>query len=128
MTDDWDDGYEESVDHGHDFAEEVYEKLPTELDDYGRPVTGGKGMMEEKSQGDQLDVGIVTARFSGKCTVCELQIEVGDPIKSATQGGWRHAGCLSEQKIVNQYQQEKKLRDGFLKGKRRVDDNFTNEF
>ena len=131
MTDDWDDGYEESLDEGHDFAEKVLGRIPPEYEwtDFGLvEVVGGKGMVIDKAKGEQLDTGVVAAIRVGICTVCKDPIEVNDPIKSATKGGWRHAGCSGEQKFVNKYQQEKKLRDDFLEGKRRSDDDFTDEF
>ncbi len=115
MSDTWDDGYEESLDDGHDFAEKelLLPSGPFEEE-------GGKGVTWDDPRSEKLDKGVVPARFNGECVICEDPIELGDPITGQGVNGWRHAGCIGEQVFETQYKKAEKathaiLEEGFRK-------------
>ena len=112
MTDGWDDGYEDSIDDGHEFAEKFMSSPG---------ATGGSGsdLASDATPSEKLDFGIVPASYSGTCVVCKSPINVGDPItaqdaKGWRMNGWRHAGCVGPQAFTSRYKQAEKMTDDFL--------------
>ena len=72
MSDTWDDGYEESLDDGHEFAERHLSN-PYEEE-------GGGDLTLDDPRSERLDKGVVPARFKGTCVVCEFPIRLDDLI------------------------------------------------
>ena len=112
MSDTWDDGYEESLDDGHEFAERHLSN-PYEEE-------GGGDLTLDDPRSERLDKGVVPARFKGTCVICEAPIELGDPITGQGVNGWRHAGCKGEQIFETRYKKDEKaandlLEEGFRK-------------
>ena len=107
MSDTWDDGYEESLEHGHDFAED-HLSLP------GPEPEGGSGLTWESSHPETLEKGMVQARYEGTCVVCKESIRIGEPITGKGVSGWRHAGCKGDQKFETRYKAEEKLSNEYL--------------
>jgi|APSaa5957512576_1039674.scaffolds.fasta_scaffold110571_1 hypothetical protein len=110
MSDTWDDGYEESLDDGHEFAER-HLSLP---DDSFPGEEGGQDFTFDDPRSERLDKGVVPARFKGKCVICEAPIELGDPITAQGINGWRHAGCKGEQVFETQYKKDEKAANDLL--------------
>ena len=115
MSDTWDDGYEDSIDDGHEFAEKMF-ALPS--DSFEEEVDRDRTLDDPRSE--RLDKGVVPARFKGTCVICEAPIELGDPITGQGVNGWRHAGCKGEQIFETRYKKDEKaannlLEEGFRK-------------
>ena len=112
MSDTWDDGYEESLDDGHEFAER-HLSLPD--GSFPGDEEGGQGFTFDDPRSERLDKGVVPARFKGKCVICEAPIELDDPITGRGVNGWRHAGCEGEQIFETRYKKDEKAADDLLK-------------
>jgi hypothetical protein len=112
MTDGWDDGYEDSIDDGHEFAEKFMSSPG---------ATGGSGsdLASDATPSEKLDFGIVPAKFEGICVVHGDKINIDDPIthqdaNGYPMNGWRHAGCIGPQAFTTRYKQAEKMTDDFL--------------
>ena len=101
MSDGWDEGWTESLDDGHEFADRVLSDRPTSGGGFHRDehdkhfdADAAEINMSPGAQGRarRLDKGVIEAKFPGTCEVCHSAIQVNDPITS-NAGGWRHAGC-----------------------------------
>ena len=87
MTDGWEDGFNDSLDDGHEFAEDHLLLPGGDFEE-----EGGKGSLVVG--GDTPLAGGVIAEFQGTCVVEGDQINVGDEIKKVEGSGWRHVGCI----------------------------------
>ena len=110
MSDTWDDGYEESLDDGHEFAERHLSmpdnSLPGE--------EGGQGFTRDDQRAEKLGGGVFKAMFEGKCVVCREPIHVDDPSTGNNVDGYRHAGCVGEQTFRTQHNKEQEEAENFL--------------
>ena len=110
MSDTWDGGYEESLEDGHEFAEE-HLSLPG--DPYSEEE-GGHGLTMEDPHAEKLGGGVFLAMYEGKCATCAEPIHVDDPITNKGVNGYRHAGCEGVQIFETQYKKNEKAAKGFL--------------
>ena len=110
MSDTWDDGYEESLDDGHEFAER-----PLSLPDHSLPgEEGGQGFTRDDQRAEMLEKGIFFAQYPGTCVICSYPIALDDPITGKDVQGYRHAGCKGKQTFRTQYNKEQEETKNFL--------------
>jgi len=102
MTNSWDDGYGDDVDHGHRFADRyLSDELRGSL--YGMHRSEDDRSFDEdcadlnfspgaQGRARRIAPGMIEAKFPGTCTGCPQPIYVNDPIVKDGPS-WRHAGC-----------------------------------
>tara|TARA_R110000824_G_scaffold245093_2_gene434117 strand:+ start:3998 stop:4363 length:366 start_codon:yes stop_codon:yes gene_type:complete len=110
MSDTWDDGYEESLDDGHKFAER-HLSLP---DDSLPGEEGGQRFTWDDQRAEKLGGGVFVAMWDGICVVCREPFPAGDLITGKNVDGYRHAGCVGEQTFRTQYNKEQEEAENFL--------------
>ena len=118
MTDGWDDGYEDSIDDGHEFAEKFLSP-PEATGGSGFDVVSEDTPVDKPPPAEKLGSGIVLAQFEGICVVHGDKINIDDPIthqdaNGYPMNGWRHAGCIGPQAFTTRYKQAEKMTDDFL--------------
>lgn len=103
MSDTFDDGYEESWEDGHEFADRFLsdaEPVPPEHamhrseDDahFNRDAAELNISPGTLGQARRIDRRVIEAKFPGTCVACRAAIRVNDPVTNDGDG-WRHAGC-----------------------------------
>ncbi len=99
MTNTYDDGYEEALDHGQDFEDQFLapKSGPFEMD----PEEGGRGFTVEGEgllkPGTVLAPGVVVAEdFGNDCCVCGTRISSGQVIHKVKGSSWRHEYCSGQ--------------------------------
>ena len=112
MTDGWDDGYEDSIDDGHEFAEKFLSP-PIATGGSGFDVVSEDTPVDKPPPAEKLGPGIVLSQFEGICVVRGDKINLGDPITHQDAeghqiNGWRHAGCIGPQVRETLYKQAEK--------------------
>ena len=94
MSNTWDDGYEDSIDDGHEFAEkELLSSSETFEEEGGTAFTLDDPRSKGDDRSEKLDKGVMPARFKGTCVVCEFPIRLDDWITGQGVNDWSHAGC-----------------------------------
>ena len=109
MSDTWDDGYEESLDDGHEFAEKEL-LLPSDPSE----EEGGMKLTSDDQRAEKLGGGVFVAMWDGTCVVCKEPFKAGDPITHKNVKGYRHAGCDGEQAFQTRYNKEEEEANAFL--------------
>jgi hypothetical protein len=105
MSDTWDDGYVESEEDGHEYADR-YLGDPNDGSGMGFSRANDQHFDEDmkelnlspgpEGQARRIDRGVIEAKFPGLCRACDGPIVINEPITSNVRGGWRHAGCIEK--------------------------------